>query len=110
MLFAFHPPTLALQITLLQLAKRHAERCCELAARATGERLAGVLHEGAISLRPAASRPITGEALDSADRQVCDLIGDSGRLGQLAWEQQIDYLTSVQRACFDWQQASFTPR
>lgn len=109
MLFPIHPPTMDLQLTLVRLVQRHAERCLELGACAGGERVAGLLRESVLNLPSSEAGDLAGAARDSASRQVDDLLGDSRRLGELAWQNQIDLWTGVQQAVLTWQAATFAP-
>lgn len=109
MLYAIHAPTLDLQMTLLGLFQRHAERCLELGACATGERMAGLLRESVIHLQSTDAARLPDAAQASADRQVDDLLGDNRRLGEQAWRHQLELWTGVQQAVLTWQRATFTP-
>lgn len=109
MLFAIHPPTLELQLALLRVSQRHGERCCEWWAHACGERVAGLLREGVISLQCPRIEDLPTEALDSASRQTDDLLGDHHRLGELAWRLQLDTWRDCQQALAAWQQATYGP-
>ena len=106
MWFGIHPPTLELQLTLLRLARQNGERWLELCAGAAGERIAGVLHEGTISLNSNQAGALPDEALASATRQVDDYLGDAGRFSQMALQNQVAFWTGVQQAMLAWQKAS----
>lgn len=110
MLFAFHPPTIDFQLTLLRLLHRNGERWIELCAHASGERVAGLLREGVVSWQVAEVQDLPREVLDSASRQADDLIGDNKRLGELAVRYQFEALADLQQAVTTWQRATFTGR
>ncbi len=110
MLFPIHPPTVDLQLTLLQLFQRNAERWFDLGACAGGERMAGLLRESVLNLPSTEAGDLADAARDSASRQVDDLLGDCRRLGELAWQNQTTLWAEVQQALLVWQTATFGGR
>ena len=72
--------------------------------------MAGLLHEGVINLQRTDAAALPDAACESAERQVDDLLGDNRRLGELAWQSQVELWTGVQQAVLTWQKATFATR